>query len=194
MNKQQLLDLRKKKKAKKPNFLRQDWQKKSLKRKWRQPKGIHSKLRRKFAGHIPHPSMGFSSPKEVRFLHPTGFKPIVVTHIEQLNHIQKDEGIILSSTLGLKKKLIIAKKASEMKLNLLNIKSVDEFVKKAEQIKQEKLNAQKLKQEKKQKTQKEAEKVAKKKEVKPKEEKQETPEEKEKRENQEKMKILEGKQ
>ena len=45
---QRLLELRKRIKRKKPEFIRQDaHKKKSLESKWRKPKGLHSKMREK---------------------------------------------------------------------------------------------------------------------------------------------------
>ena len=39
------LELRKKIKSKKPDFIRQDFHKKRLKKKWKRPRGLHSKVR-----------------------------------------------------------------------------------------------------------------------------------------------------
>lgn len=191
MNK--LLELRKKIKAKKPTFLRQDFQRKKLKTKWRQPKGIHSKLRTKFKGHVKHPSMGFSSPKAVRFLHPSGFKEILVANLSQLKDIKPDEGIIIASLVGMKKKLELLKKIKELKLRLLNIKNIDETITKIEDLmKKKKSEKIKAKEQKKPETKKEKKPKEQKQETK--EQKPETPEEKEKREKEEKRKVLEAKQ
>lgn len=197
MNK--LLELRKKMKAKKPTFLRQDFQRKKLKTKWRQPKGIHSKLRTKFKGHVKHPSMGFSSPRLVRFLHPSGFKEILVSNPSQLKNIKPDEGIIIASAVGMRKKLELLKKIKELKLRLLNIKNLDEAITKIEDLmkrkKQEKIKAKEQKKP-------EVKKEKKTKEQKPETEKQNQQQEAvaqfekrklaEKREKEEKRKVLEA--
>lgn len=185
---EKLLKLRKEMKSKKPDFIRQNKGKKSLKLCWRQPKGGHSKLRMKKGGHLPHPSMGFSSPKAVRHLHPSGLKERIISNINQLNTLQKNEGIIISARVGLRKKLDLLNKIKELKLPLLNIKNIDEFIKQTQEKQSEKIKEKKAKEEKKKQKEAEAEKKAK-----VKEKKEETPEDKEKKQKEEKRKILEGK-
>lgn len=183
----ELLKLRKEKKRKKPDFIRQNKGKKSLKKCWRQPKGMHSKLRRKKAGHIKHPSPGFSSPKAVRHLHPSGLKEKIITNLNQLSTVQKNEGIIISSKLGLRKKLKILNKIKELKHQLLNIKNIDEFIKQTQKKQKTRKEEQKQRQDKKREKEKQAKEKAKEKK------KEETPEEKEKKIKEEKRKILEAK-
>lgn len=125
---EELLALRKKAKSRKPDFKRQDFQLKKLKLKWRRPKGIHSKLRLNKAGHMKKPSPGFSSPKKVRNLHPTGFKVKLINNINDLNTLEKNEAILLSSALGKKKRVNILKKAKELKKAVLNIKDIDAYI------------------------------------------------------------------
>lgn len=182
------LELRKKLKSKKPKFLRQDAHKKSkLKNVWRAPKGRQSKMRLKKKGKRKQPSIGYSSPKEVRGLSPEGLKPIMITNINDLNKIKEKEGIILSGKIGAKKKLEIIKKIQELKLTLLNINAED-YIKKI----QEKL--EKKKQTKKEKLTKK-EKIKKEKPKKPEEKKkEELPVEKEKKTKEEKRKVLEKRQ
>ena len=57
MEKKDLLEFRKKIKAKKPNFIRQDAHKKGeIKKKWRRPKGLQSKMRLHKRGYRKSPS------------------------------------------------------------------------------------------------------------------------------------------
>lgn len=129
-----LLELRKEKKAKKPDFVRQQGNRiKKLKTTWRQPKGGQSKLRRKFKGHFPHPSMGFSSPKAVRGLHSSGLKPVNVYTVKDLSEIDaKKEGIVIGK-IGKKKRVEILKEAGKLKLSVLNIKNPQEYITKVEE-------------------------------------------------------------
>ena len=182
-----LLKLRKEMKEKRPNFRRQDFQRPSLGDAWRQPKGMHSKLRRKRRGHATHPSPGFSAPKAVRGLHPSGLKQIIISALNQLETIKKGEGVLISSKVGIKKKLELIKKAQELKLPLLNIKNIEEFTKQIEEKRKQIKEKQKEKQTKKEQREKQAEKTKEKK-------KEETTEEvKEKQQKEEKRKVLEGK-
>ena len=180
-----LLLVRKKVKARKPKFIRQQGQHlTSLSKNWRAPKGMHSKTRRKRRGKMRHPTTGFGSPREVMHFHPSGLKPLLVTHQNQLGLVTKEHGIILSRTMGKKKKLVLLKIIEERKLPLLNIKDIASYKRKAEEEKKKKKEISLEKQKKKQKPKKE--------EIQ-KEKKELTNEEKEKIEKEEKRKVLEGK-
>lgn len=161
-----LLKLRKKIKSKKPNFVRQEYnKKKSLKKKWHKPKGIHSKLRLNKAGHIKKPSPGFGSPKKVCYLTPEGFKPYLIKNLSDLDIVNTGGVIILSSTLGIKKKIQILEKIKELKLKVSNIKNIDEFIEKTkEKLKQRKEQTKKKKQKKQEEKAKAVKKVEEKKE------------------------------
>ena len=126
-----LLKLRKVIKSKKPNFVRQDSVLKGIANKWRKPKGLQSKLRLKKAGHMKTPSPGYRSPKKVRFLDPNGLTPILIKNIHDLDKIKENNSAILSSTLGLRKKLQILEKIKESKIKLLNLGNIEEFIKKS---------------------------------------------------------------
>lgn len=131
---EQALEIRKNKKNKKPDFLRQDAHRVSKLRKcWKQPKGMHSKMRLKFRSYRKQPSMGYSSPKLVRGLHPTGLKEIVVRTINDLNRLDpKTQGVTIGR-VGLRKKVAILKKAMELNLTILNIKDTNNFLEKIKQ-------------------------------------------------------------
>ena len=118
-----LLELRKVKKAKKPAFVNQDsWKRKVLPTSWRRPRGMHSKMRLKFRGNPKLPSQGYRSPRLVRYAHPSGMRTVLVSSVKQLDAL-KDEGVIISSVVGVKKKLVIIKTATEQKLKILNLKA-----------------------------------------------------------------------
>ncbi len=117
-----LLNLRKILKSKKPNFLRQEWFRyKRLGKKWRYPKGKHSKLRKHKKYRINVPSIGYSSPKKVRFLHSSGAKEIMVHNINELKNINPEtHAIRVGHTVGYKKRLQIQSKAKELNIKILN--------------------------------------------------------------------------
>ena len=127
-----LLELRNKIKYKKPDFIRQDYQRRKRlgrKLKWRKPKGIHSKIRHHFKGRRKMPSPGYKSPAKIRGLHSSGLKMIMVHTLSQMEKIDnKVEGIVIAGTVGMKKRLELFRKAKQLNIKVLNL-NVDEEIK-----------------------------------------------------------------
>ncbi|MBI2005533.1 MAG: 50S ribosomal protein L32e [Candidatus Aenigmarchaeota archaeon] len=105
-----------------PKFVR--WLSVSLKRvksSWRLPKGINSKVAQKKKGKLPMPNVGYGAPRKMRYLHPSGFKEILVHNVDDLVKVDiVKEAVKIASSVGGKKKSEILKKAEEMKLKVLN--------------------------------------------------------------------------
>ena len=186
---EKLLELRKKLKKKKPDFLRQDGHKiKRLKKKWRAPKGIHSKMRRKLGSYRKQPSVGYSSPKKVRFLHPSGLKEILTHNFKDLEKINsKTEAVVIAKNVGTRKKIELLKKIKELNITILNIKNPEEFIAKVDQKLEKKKQVATKREEKKKKSKEKSLEKAKQKEEK---EKKKTEEEKKKEEDKEKKDVL----
>lgn len=183
MELKELLSFRKKIKSRKPEFVRQEYHKrKKLAKKWRQPKGMHSKLRQKFKSHLKHPSPGYRAPKEVRGLDKSGLKPVIVSNVEELNYVSKNQGVIISRVVGLRKRIDILKKAKEKGTPILNVKNIEELLKKAEEYRKSKKEKAGKKIEEKSKSKQESLKKTEEKEEKPIAE----------TEKEEKKKVLEG--
>ncbi|MGV8150989.1 MAG: 50S ribosomal protein L32e [Candidatus Woesearchaeota archaeon] len=147
-----LLEVRKEKKSKKPEFVQQDYHKKKrLSKKWKRPTGLQSKMRHQFRGYNARVKQGWRSPVLVRGFHGKGLESVLINNVLELSKVRKDQGIIIGSKVGLKKRLDIIAKAEELKLVILNIKP--EIVrKKAESMKKQKDEDKKVKDEKKKKT------------------------------------------
>jgi large subunit ribosomal protein L32e len=67
------------------SFERHHYQRfKKLGNTWRKSKGIDSRVRRRFKGTIPQPSIGYGSDKATRNLLPNGFYKFVVNNPKEL--------------------------------------------------------------------------------------------------------------
>lgn len=117
------VSLRKQFKAKKPIFKRQDSHKKvRVGSCWRRPKGRQNKMRLHRKGYARSRSTGFGSPRLARGLSRKGLKQYIVFSKQDLESLDsKTDGIIISRTLGTRKKLDIFAFAKEKKLVVLNI-------------------------------------------------------------------------
>lgn len=151
-----ILKLRKKIKDKKPKFLCQESHKrKRIKKRWRYPRGIDSKLRLQNKGNGKRPSPGYSSPKAVRGLHKSGLEPVLVKNILSLENLdKKTQGVIIGKT-GKRNKVAILKKCVELDLIVLNennpkkkIEIIEKTRKNKSKLKLEKQAARKKKEEK----------------------------------------------
>ena len=103
---------------KEPEFLRHLWWKfPKFKNdlKWRRPKGIDNPVRIKEKGYPPIVSVGYRTPKYIRGLHPSGLKPVVIHNIRELEGLNPSEVIIyIGSTVGIRKRAEIIRKAEEL--------------------------------------------------------------------------------
>lgn len=147
---------------KKPKFIRQDTHRaKKFQIKWRKPKGMHSKLRLNKKGHQKSPSQGYRAPKKIRII-----KPFLIYTLKDLDN----KSGIIASRLGIKKKIELLKKAKEKKVDILNVKDIDAFIKNAEDEIKKRKEKKKHREERKKKSKEE---VEKKKETKKKDEEEE---------------------
>ncbi len=109
--------------AKTPTF-RGRFGKRSIRRKskekwdkWRVPRGIDVK-RVASDGFVP--SIGYSKPRELRHVHPSGFNEVLVRSVRELDFLSKGVAVRVSSGIGRRKKLVIVDKAIERGLKVLN--------------------------------------------------------------------------
>jgi len=156
------LELKNKMKAKKPNFVRQDTNKKIFKNKWRKPRGLHNKRRLNKAGHQKNPSVGYGSPKEVKNLHKSGLELILINNIKELQKIKNEnQAAVLASTLGKKSKVQILEICLKEKIKVFNVKDIQKYITESkealEQRKKEKKKRETKKKEAKEKAEKKAE-------------------------------------
>ena len=83
-------------------------------------------------GHQKNPSVGFKSPKLVKNLNKDGLNIKLVTNINQLKKIKKDRDIVLiSSTIGVKKKIVLLEICLKDGLKVSNFKDIKLFIDKS---------------------------------------------------------------
>ena len=119
----EMLILRKELSKKRPNFIRQEsWRYRRIKRAWRKPKGIDSKMRLNVKGWPAIVKIGYRGPRIVRGLHPSGYRDILIHNINELNRINpKTDAARLASTLGSRKKMALLARAKQIGIKVLNI-------------------------------------------------------------------------
>ncbi len=118
----ELLNLRRRLQDRRPQFRRQEWFRyRKLGKKWRRPRGRHSKLRRRFGYRGPVPSSGRGGPRKVRGLHPAGFEEVRVYRPEDLEGLDpKTQAVRIGHTVGTRKRLAIQERADEVGVRVLN--------------------------------------------------------------------------
>jgi large subunit ribosomal protein L32e len=120
--------------------------------KWRRPKGRQSKLREKKGGSGRVVAIGYGTKKDIKNTY-NGMHFSVVHSLKDLDAAK--EAIIISSTLGLKKTKVVAEKAKQMNLVILNKKKLERIGKREKEIVHNKEERKKRKEKKKKKTEKE---------------------------------------
>lgn len=104
----------------KPKFPRQHISyKKRVKKKWRKPRGIDSEQRRGIRARGAKPSIGYGSPRKERGMHPSGYFPVLVRNLKDLEKLG-EKHVIRIARVGKKKKALILAKCMEKKLRVLN--------------------------------------------------------------------------
>ena len=108
--------------GRRPAFKRQEWFRYSkLGEKWRKPKGIHSKMKRRLKRRQPMVDIGFGGPAAVRGLHPSGFEEVLVHNVDGLEGIDpKVQAVRIGGTVGTKKRIAIENRAAELGIRVLN--------------------------------------------------------------------------
>ena len=118
------LAIRRQIKKRTPYFLRAEgFRYKRIPQNWRRPMGYTGKLRMNLGYRPSKVRVGFSAPTNVRGRHASGFQEIPVHNVKDLDKINpKTQAARIGSTVGTRKRLLIAKKADELHIRLLNFK------------------------------------------------------------------------
>jgi large subunit ribosomal protein L32e len=122
------LKLRLRAKNKKPKFIRaESWKYDRFSLSWRKPRGLDNKIRRKIKGWPPGPSMGYKGPKIARFLHPSGFREVIIFNVDDLSAIDPNiQAARIAHTVGKRKRALIITEAKNLDIKILNFKIIKE--------------------------------------------------------------------
>ena len=156
----QLVELRKKVKARNPKFIRylSDRIKKISRSGYRRPKGRHNKMRLRIKGKPKMVNVGYGGPAKSRHIHPSGYFEVLVHNPKELENVDPEtQAIRIASSVGTKKRLEIIEKAKELGIKVLNprikrkahkkLKEREERKKKEEQEKKKKKKVEEEKKE-----------------------------------------------
>jgi large subunit ribosomal protein L32e len=121
--KEQLV-IRRQIKKRTPHFLRDEgFRYKRIPKNWRRPTGYTSKLRINLKYRPSKVRIGFRAPKLVRGLHASGFEEVMVHTVKELETIDpKKQAVRIGGTVGTKKRMVIAKRADELAIRVLNMR------------------------------------------------------------------------
>ncbi len=121
--KEQLV-IRRQIKKRTPHFLRDEgFRYKRIPKNWRRPTGYTSKLRINLKYRPSKVRIGFRAPKLVRGLHASGFEEVMVHTVKELETIDpKKQAVRIGGTVGTKKRMVIAKRADELTIRVLNMR------------------------------------------------------------------------
>jgi large subunit ribosomal protein L32e len=79
---------------------------------WRKPKGKDNKMRMEVKGYPPRVKIGYRNQADIRGLHPSGLRPVVISNPGDLEGLDPRAYIVyISSTVGLRRRLELVKLA-----------------------------------------------------------------------------------
>jgi large subunit ribosomal protein L32e len=113
---------------KKPAFLRpESWRYDKFSESWRRPRGLDNKIRQKVKGWPASPSTGYKGPKVARYLHPSGYREVLVYTVEEVAKVDPaTQAIRIGGTVGMRKRALITAEAQKLEIKVLNAKIVEE--------------------------------------------------------------------
>lgn len=96
---------------------------KSVHESWRKPKGIDNRVRRRFSGQTPMPSIGYGSAKATKHMLPSGFRKVVICNVSELEMLMMQNGVYaaeVAHNVSAKNRIVIVKRAKELNVKVTN--------------------------------------------------------------------------
>ncbi|KAI1061654.1 uncharacterized protein FIESC28_07953 [Fusarium coffeatum] len=93
---------------------------------WRKPKGIDSRVRRRFRGTIAMPSIGYGSNKKTRYMMPSGHKAFLVSNtgdVELLLMHNRTHAAEIAHNVSSRKRVEIIARAKQLGVKVTNPKA-----------------------------------------------------------------------
>jgi large subunit ribosomal protein L32e len=90
---------------------------------WRKPKGIDGRVRRRFKGAIPMPSIGYGSDKRTRNVHPNGFRSVVVCNVSELEMLMmhnRTYAATVAHSVSTRVRRLIVERAEQLAIRVTN--------------------------------------------------------------------------
>lgn len=108
-------------KMKHRKFIRVDFLRKKLRKVWRAPRAWHhNKPRKKDLIRIRNVKTGYKAPKSVRGIHPSGYKEVLVSNLNDLKKVDKKTQAIRIRKIGMKKKNTLVDEATKLGIKIIN--------------------------------------------------------------------------
>ncbi|KAI8071683.1 50S ribosomal protein L32 [Gongronella butleri] len=90
---------------------------------WRKPKGIDSRVRRRFGGTAPMPKIGYGSAKKTRHMLPNGFRKFSVSNVRELDLLlmhNRSYAAEIAHNVSSKNRIAIIARAAQLDVKVIN--------------------------------------------------------------------------
>lgn len=97
---------------------------KSVKARWRRPRGTANKKRMKYKFMGANPKVGYRNAVSIRGMHPCGKREVLLGSLGDLEALKGAKDVVLrfASGIGERKRKLISEKAKAMGLRIVNVK------------------------------------------------------------------------